>query len=133
MAKDTSAKKTEENLGKVTISEEVVAVIAGVVTTDVSGVAAMSGGVVGGIAEKLGRKHLSKGVKVEVGEKEAAIDVFIIVEFGVKVPDVALQIQENVEKAVESYTGLKVVEVNIHIQGVHFKSDDKAEDESRVK
>ncbi|MEW6621667.1 MAG: Asp23/Gls24 family envelope stress response protein [Bacillota bacterium] len=119
-------------MGKVKIADEVVAVIAGLAATEVSGVAAMSGGVVGGIAEKLGRKNLAKGVKVEVGERETAIDLYIIVEFGARIPDVALRIQEGVEKAVESLTGLKVVEVNIHVQGVHFKGEEQ-EEEQRVK
>ncbi len=118
--------------GKVKMANEVVSVIAGLAATEIPGVAAMSGGVVGGIAEKLGRKNLSKGVKVEVGEREAAIDVYIIVEFGARIPDVALKIQERVEKAVEDLTGLNVVEVNIHVQGVHFKGDDSTE-EQRVK
>ena len=124
---------TEYTLGKVKIADEVVATIAGLAATEISGVAAMSGGIAGGIAERLGRKNLSKGVKVEVGEKEAAIDLFIIVNFGVKIPDVASEIQENVEKAVQLYTGLKVVEVNIHVQGVYFKSEEGSEEEARVK
>lgn len=123
----------EYKLGKVKIADEVVATIAGLSATEISGVAAMSGGVVGGIAEKLGRKNLSKGVKVEVGEREAAIDLFIIVDFGARIPDVAVKIQENVEKAVEAYTGLKVVEVNIHVQGVYFKADESSDEEPRVK
>lgn len=124
--------RNDNVMGKVKIADEVVAVIAGLAATEVSGVAAMSGGVVGGIAEKLGRKNLAKGVKVEVGERETAIDLYIIVEFGARIPDVALRIQEGVEKAVESLTGLKVVEVNIHVQGVHFKGEEQ-EEEQRVK
>jgi len=130
---DYSMERTEYTLGKVRIADEVVATIAGLAATEISGVAAMSGGIVGGIAERLGRKNLSKGVKVEVGEKEAAIDLFIIVSFGARIPDVALKIQENVEKAIQSYTGLKVVEVNIHVQGVYFKAEENSEEEPRVK
>lgn len=70
------------SLGSVSIAEDVVRIIAGLAATNVSGVADMSGGVVGGIAERLGRRNLSKGVKVEVGEKETAVDLYIIVEFG---------------------------------------------------
>ena len=76
----------------------------------------------------LGKKNLSKGVKVEVGEREAAVDLFIIAEYGVRIPDVALRIQENVKHAIESMTGLDVVEVNIHIQGVGFAQESKEED-----
>jgi len=111
--------------GAVKISEEVVAIIAGIAAMEVPGVAGMSGGLAGGIAEMLGRKNLSKGVKVEVGEKEAAIDLYIIVEYGCRIPDVAWEIQEKVKKAVETMTGLHVVEVNIHIQGVNIEKDHK--------
>lgn len=119
----------QEGLGGIRISDDVVGVIAGMAATEVAGVAGMSGGLGGGIAEMLGRKNLSKGVKVEVGEKEAAIDLFVIVEFGVRIPDVATQIQMNVKRAIEGMTGLSVVEVNIHVQGVTFPNSDTKEDE----
>jgi len=126
-------KQVETELGTIRISDEVVAVIAGLAATEVPGVAGMSsGGLAGGIAEMLGRKNLSKGVKVEVGEKEAAIDLFTIVEFGVQIPDVALRIQENVKSAIEKMTGLVVVEVNVHVQGVHIPPEQE-EDQQRVK
>ena len=102
------------------ISNDVVAVIAGVAVSEVQGVSGMAGGFAGGISEVLsGKKNLSKGIKVEAGEKETKIDVNIIVEFGVRIPDVAFEIQNRVKKAVENMTGLKVVEVNVHVQGVN--------------
>ena len=119
--------------GQIKISDEVVGVIAGLAATEISGVAGMSGGIDGGIAEMLGRKNLSKGVKVEVGEKEAAIDLYIIVEYGAKIPDVSWKIQENVKKAIETMTGLSVVEVNIHIQGVNMDKEPKEDSLIRVK
>ena len=101
------------------ISDDVVSVIAGVAVSEVSGVAGMAGGFAGGISEVFsGKKNMSKGIKVEVGEKETKIDVNIIVEYGVRIPDVAFEIQNRVTKAVETMTGLKVVEVNVHVQGV---------------
>jgi len=123
-------------IGNVKISEEVVAIIAGVAAMDVPGVAGMSGGIAGGIAEILGRKNLSKGVKVEVGEKEAAIDLYIIVEYGCRIPDVSWDIQEKVKNAVETMTGLDVIEINIHVQGVNIEKENKKEptdEASRVK
>lgn len=116
-----------DEMGSVRITDEVVAIIAGIAATEVQGVAGMSGGIAGGIAEMLGRKNLSKGVKVEVGEKEAAIDLFIIVEYGWRIPDIAWEIQEKVKKAVETMTGLDVIEVNIHVQGVNFEKEHKKE------
>ena len=88
-------------LGTIRIADEVVSIIAGLAATEVEGVAGMSGGIAGGIAEILGRKNFSKGVKVEVGEKEAAIDLYIIVKYGVRIPDIALNVQEAVKAAIE--------------------------------
>lgn len=121
------------DLGVIKISEEVVSIIAGLAATEIKGVAGMSGGFVGGIAEKLGMKNMSKGVKVAVGEKEAAIDLFIIVDYGIKIPDVAWEIQENVKKAIETMTGLNVVEVNINVQGVDFGREPKEDESPRVR
>ncbi|EPR13215.1 Asp23/Gls24 family envelope stress response protein [Ruminiclostridium papyrosolvens] len=120
-----------DDYGSVKISEEVVAIIAGIAATDVPGVAGMSGGIAGGIAEILGRKNLSKGVKVEVGEKEAAIDLYIIVEYGARIPEVAWDIQDKVKSTVQEMTGLNVVEVNIHIQGVNFEKEIKKDSETK--
>ena len=101
------------------IAAEVVAVISGKAVCEVNGVAEMAGGFAGGITEVLsGKKNLSKGIKVNIAEKEAKIDVNIIVEYGVRIPDVAFEIQNRVKKAVESMTGLKVSGVNVHVQGV---------------
>ena len=121
--------KMEHNdVGSIRIADEVVAIIAGMAATEVDGVAGMSAGLVGGIAEMLGKKNLSKGVKVEVGEKEAAIDLYIIVKYGVRIPDIALNVQEAVKAAIENMTGLSTVEVNVHVQGVGFPEDVKTEE-----
>lgn len=123
-----------DDTGKIRITDDVVAVIAGIAATDVEGVAGMSGGIVGDVAEILGRKNLTKGVKVEVGQIEAAIDLYVIIEYGYRIPEVAWNIQEKVKEAVESMTGLSVVEVNIHVQGVNIVKPAKvAEDGERHK
>ena len=88
---------------------------------------------VGGFAVLFGRKNFAIGVNVEVGEKEAAVDLYIIVKYGVRIPDVALAVQENVQQAIETMTGLAVVEVNIHVQGVGFPEEDTKDDEVRVR
>lgn len=112
------ALSTDNN--EIKIADDVVAVIAGVAVSEVPGVAQMAGGFAGGITEVLsGKKNLAKGIKVEVGEKDTKIDVNIIVEYGVRIPDVAFEIQNRVKKAVETMTGLNVVEVNVHVQGVN--------------
>ena len=120
----------EENQGEVTlentnikIADDVIAVIAGAAASEVPGVSSMAGGFAGGISEVFsGKKNFAKGIKIEAGEKETKIDVNIIVEYGARIPDVAFEIQNRVKKAVEGMTGLKVLEVNVHVQGVNTES-----------
>ena len=134
MEKETKALEQKNGtLGAIRIADGVFSIIAGLAATEVDGIAGMSGGLVGGIAEMLGKKNFAKGVKVEVGEKEAAVDLYIIVKYGVRIPDVALAAQENVKQAIETMTGLTVVEVNIHVQGVGFPEEEKKEEEVRVR
>lgn len=124
--------KSTEN--GIEISNDVIAVIAGVAVSEVQGVASMSGGFAGGISEVLsGKKNLAKGIKVEKTENTAKIDVNIIVEYGSRIPDVAFEIQNRVKKSVEGMTGFKVEEVNVHVQGVNtdlVKNDEVNEEES---
>ena len=118
-----------EGENNIEISNDVVAVIAGMAASEVTGVAEMAGGFAGGISEVLsGKKNLAKGIKVEIlDNKEARIDVNIIVEYGARIPDVAFEIQKRVKKSVENMTGLNVLEVNVHIQGVSIAQNKKEE------
>lgn len=110
------------------ISNDVVATYAGIAVSEVEGVYAMAGGF-SGITEALsGKKNFAKGIKVDVGEKSTKIDVNIIVEYGARIPDVAFEIQTRVKKSVEAMTNLKVVEVNVHVQGVHKMTDKELEE-----
>lgn len=119
----------DENEG-VKISNDVIAIIAGVAVSEVPGVYGMSGGFAGGISEVLkGKKNLAKGIKVDSTETEAKIDVNIIVEYGARIPDVAFEIQNRVKKAVENMTGLKVEKVNVHVQGVNTEGLNEIVDE----
>jgi uncharacterized alkaline shock family protein YloU len=121
------------DIGTIQIAPEVIEIIAGMAAMDVNGVAGMSGGIGGGIAQLLGRKNLTKGVKVEVGDKKAVVDVSIIVEYGHRIPELAYVVQQNVKNAINSMTALEVIEVNVHIHNVHFKeSEAPAEDESTM-
>ena len=124
-----------EGKNNIEISDDVVAVIAGMAASEVSGVAEMAGGFAGGISEVLsGKKNLAKGIKVEIlDNKETRIDVNIIVEYGARIPDVAFEIQKRVKKSVENMTGLSVLEVNVHVQGVStVQLEDKKQDEQKV-
>lgn len=125
----------QQGNGTVRIADEVVSIIAGIAATDIKGVAGMSGGIAGGFAEMLGKKNLSKGVKVNVGDTEATIDLYIIVEYGFKIPEVSDQIQLAVKQNVETMTGLNVLEINVHVQGVRIQglNTDKEKEEMKLK
>lgn len=112
--------------GQVRISDEVVSTIASMAAGEVDGVAGMSGGLVGGLTEMLGKRNPSRGVRVEVGERATIIDLYLMVDYGVRIPTVAQRVQEKVKQVVEDMTGLKVAAVNIHIQGVAFPSEERA-------
>lgn len=115
----TGVNAVENTENGIKIADDVVAVIAGIAVSEVKGVSGMSGGFAGGITEVFsGKKNLAKGIKVEMDDKDTKIDVNIIVEYGTRIPDVAFEIQNRVKKSVETMTGLKVVAVNVHVQGV---------------
>jgi len=126
----------EKSTGKIKIESDVVAMIAGLAAADTDGVASMSGGITEGLAKRVSGKNVTKGVRVEVGETEAAIDLRIIVKYGFKIHEVAARLQENVKEAVESMTGLSIVEVNVHVEGVEVnkaEETDKVEELPRLK
>ena len=118
--KEAETENSENTENGIEISNDVIAVIAGVAVSEVQGVASMSGGFAGGITEVLsGKKNMAKGIKVDKTGNKAKIDVNIIVEYGSRIPDVAFEIQNRVKKSVENMTGFKVEEVNVHVQGVN--------------
>jgi len=124
----------EKDTGKIKIEGDVVAMIAGLAAADTEGVASMSSGITEGLARRVSGKNVAKGVRVEVGESEAAIDLKIIVKYGYKIHEVAMNLQNNVKDAVESMTGLNVVEVNVHVEGVEIhKEEEEITEEPRVK
>lgn len=126
--KDIEAEKVEAeeiDEGSIKIADEVVVIITGLAATEIDGVAGMSGGIAGGIADMLGRKSLSKGVKVEVSDGAATVDVYVIINYGNSIPDVAWKIQDNVKQAIEGMTGLNVKAVNVHVQGVNFPEEEQ--------
>ncbi len=108
-------------IGKIHIAPQAIELIAKVSTMEVKGVAELSGGFTGEIKEFLGRnKNAVKGIKVEVGEEETAVDVSVIIKYGYMITEVAENIQENVKSSIEAMTNLRVVEVNVHINGIQF-------------
>ncbi len=118
----------EEPIGNIKISVEVVSSIAGIAATEIEGVSCMYTSFVGGVAQKLGAKRsTSQGVKVDMGDGTVSIDLYIVVGYGVKIPELAWNIQERVKTSVEQMTGLVVEKVNIHIEGISFESADTEE------
>lgn len=104
----------------VQVAHDVIGSIAGIAAAEVPGIAGMSGGLVGGLTEMLGKRSLGKGVRVEVRGTVVTLDLFVIVAYGSKIPEVAVRVQDVVKKQVESMTGLTVGTVNIHVQGISF-------------
>ena len=117
--------KTETDGGRIIFADDVVATIAALAVSDVEGVSAMSGGMVEGFTEMLGKKNLTKGVKVEVGAEEAAVDVSVSIRYGFKIREVCEKIQIAAKNAIETMTGLKVVEVNVFVQSVTFEPSEQ--------
>ena len=113
--------EVKEVQGTVTFANEVLATIAGIAVTEVEGVAGMAGGFKDGIVEMLGRKNFTKGVKVVVADSAVTVDALVVLDYGVKAPEVCKNIQMNVAKALDIMTGLAVSAVNIFVQGVKFK------------
>ena len=123
IVEEKDIEEVENGTEGIKISSDVIAVIAGVAVSEVPGVFGMAGGFAGGITEVLkGKKNLAKGIKVDTTDNKAKIDVNIIVDYGARIPDVAFEIQNRVKTAVENMTGLKVEEVNVHVQGVNTES-----------
>ena len=123
IVEEKDIEEVENGTEGIKISSDVIAVIAGVAVSEVPGVFGMAGGFAGGITEVLkGKKNLAKGIKVYTTDNKAKIDVNIIVDYGARIPDVAFEIQNRVKTAVENMTGLKVEEVNVHVQGVNTES-----------
>ena len=114
--KDLNVEKEES---QIKISNDTIATYAGIAVSEVNGVYGMAG-TFAGITEAIsGKKNFAKWIKVDVEEQKVKIDVNIIVEYGARIPDVAFDIQTRVKKSVEAMTGLKVLEVNVNVQGVH--------------
>jgi uncharacterized alkaline shock family protein YloU len=126
----SSGTEVANSQGKTTISDVVVSKIAGLAVREVNGVYRLGGGAArafGAIRERIpgsGGPNVSQGVSVEVGETQAAVDVDVVVEYGVSITDLAAGIRRNVITSIERMTGLEVVEVNISVDDVHLPTDD---------
>lgn len=108
--------------GSITYANEVIAIISGIAANEIEGIAGMVTS--GGFGDIIGKnRNITRGVKVEVGTEEVSVDLYTLVEYGQPIQRVATQAQENVRKSIEAMTGLKVVRVDVHIQGVSFEKE----------
>ncbi|MEV6641355.1 Asp23/Gls24 family envelope stress response protein [Amycolatopsis sp. NPDC051371] len=133
----TTAGALASTQGSTTIADTVVAKVAGLATREVSGVHALGGGAArafSAIRERIpgASASVAQGVSVEVGERQAAVDLQILVEYGVSIADLAHAVRKNVITAVEQTTGLQIVEVNINVSDVHIPGDDDGDDTQAV-
>ncbi len=112
-----------DQVGDVRVADEVVAIIAGLATTEVEGVSSMAGNITNEIVSKLGMKNLSKGILVEVMENEVKVDVAINISYGYSIPEVSSKVQDKVKTAIENMTGLNVEVVNVRIASVDMAGD----------
>ena len=112
-----------DQVGDVRVADEVVAIIAGLATTEVEGVSSMAGNITNEIVSKLGMKNLSKGILVEVMENEVKVDVAINISYGYSIPEVSSKVQDKVKTAIENMTGLNVAVVNVRVASVDMAGD----------
>ena len=126
------AAKIQTEFGNILIDNEVIARVAGLAAIECYGVVGMaSTNVKDGIVQLLLGDSLTKGIRVDVDEAgSVTLELHVIVEYGTRIPDIAWEIQNRVKTAVENMTGLKVLEVNIHVQGVNLPKDEKNKEEN---
>ncbi|GAB6139089.1 Asp23/Gls24 family envelope stress response protein [Halanaerobaculum tunisiense] len=117
----SNSQRLTNDLGVVNISEEVISIIAGVSAIECYGLVGMAGqGIQDDISKLLGKKDLDRGIDVEVVEEGVKIDLYIIVEYGVKISEVAHNVIDRVQYTIEEKAGVKLKEININVQGVRI-------------
>jgi len=116
----------KENNGSIKISDEVIATITTIAVSEIEGVCGLYGSFAGEIVSKLGKKNFNKGVRITTTDTDTVIDISLTVKYGIRIPEVAWEVQENVKKSVESMSGLNVDKVNIHIASVEFEKSSES-------
>ncbi|HEX7064589.1 MAG TPA: Asp23/Gls24 family envelope stress response protein [Bacillales bacterium] len=128
MAEQQTFEMEQHELGTVEISPEVIEVVASIAATEVEGVAAMHGSFATGVAERLGRRNHGKGVKVDLKEDGITIDVYVLINYGVSIPEVGQKIQDNICQTLRTMTSLEVSAANIHVVGIQFEEQQEIEE-----
>ncbi|QSS98913.1 Asp23/Gls24 family envelope stress response protein [Pontibacillus sp. ALD_SL1] len=126
----------DSSLGKVEIAPEVIEVIAGIAASEVEGVASMRGNFASGVAERLGgKKNHGKGIKVELSDEGIVIDIYVVMDFGISIPQTAQKIQDSTRQALKNMTALEIKEINVHIVGIQMeptKEEEEQEEEEEI-
>ncbi len=120
MAENNALEMSQNGLGSIEIAPEVIEVIAGIAASEIDGVASMRGNFATGVVERFGKKSHGKGVKVDLSNDQVIVDVYCVLNFGVSIPKVAKQIQDNIHQALLNMTGLETDEINIHVVNINF-------------
>lgn len=116
--------------GNIKISDEVVVTIASVAVSEIDGVSGTGAGIVEGIARKFSKKTTSGGIKVAITDDSVSIDINVIMKYGVRIPEVAWNVQDAVKREVELMTGLTVEKVNVRVVGIDVPSENNSETEA---
>ena len=119
--------------GMIKISDEVVETIASVAISEISGVSSTGSGFVDGIAKRLTKKPVTSGIKANIGEETVSVDINIVVKYGVRIPEVAWEVQDAVKREIELMPGLTVDKVNVRVVGIDIPMDDERDDEDKDK
>ncbi len=119
------AENKEMTNGNIKISDEVIITIASVAVSEIDGVSSIGSGFVEGIARRLTKKPITSGIKASIEEDTTSVDINIVVKYGVRIPEVAWNVQDAVKKEIELMTGLTVEKVNVRVVGIDIPDDDK--------
>ncbi|MEN1970131.1 Asp23/Gls24 family envelope stress response protein [Lentibacillus sp. N15] len=119
----------DTSLGTVEIAPEVIEVITGIAASEVDGLSSMRGNFATGVVERFGKKSHGKGVKVELTDAGIVIDLYVVLNFGVAIPEIAQKLQTNIRQTIKNMTALEIAEINIHVVGIQMESNEAAEDQ----
>ena len=134
MANEINTKQNENEVvreNKLTFEDQVIKKIAGIASNDVKGILSMSGGFMSGLTDRLrSTEDITKGIDAEVGERQVALDLKVIVEYGKNIPSIFQDAVTKIKKSVHDMTGLDVIEINMHVEDVMTRSEFDAKSKS---
>ena len=119
---------SDTGLGKVEIAPEVIEIMTGIAASEVDGLSSMRGNFASGVVERFGKKTHGKGVKVELTNDGILIDLYVVLQFGVSIPEVAQKLQTNIRQTIKNMTALEIAEINIHVVGIQTENREATDD-----